>query len=154
MTTRRVKTSYELADILEDVVRVLRALPEVHLAEPSQNANITNMLPGTLKDSLQEDVQHDIQDKVNSLANQLHTFGREYAESEMNSLTVPAIRQLASLLGIRIPSKAVKSESISMLLSQVFDVPAGQELIRTFHKRNVGISDAKSFAKSGQVERN
>ena len=72
----------------------------------------------------------------------------------MNSLTVPAIRQLASLLGIRIPSKAIKSESISMLLSQVFDVPAGQELIRTFHKRKVGVSDARSLAKSGQAERN
>lgn len=154
MTTNQIKTSYELADVLEGAIRVLRALPEMQLAEPSEKPNIAEILPDAQKSSPQEDNHQDTQDKIIGLANKLHKFGREDAETQMNSLTVPAIRQLASLLEIRIPSRSTKSDSINMLLSQVFDVPTGQELIRTFHKRNPRISDAKSFAKSGQAQRN
>ena len=48
----------------------------------------------------------------------------------------PKFVNLESLLGMRIASRATKKESMEVLLAQVFDVPSGQELLRTFHKRN------------------
>ena len=60
---------------------------------------------------------------------------RDEAAAELRNLKVDSIRRLAASLGIRIPSKATKSEATSTLLAHVFDIPAGQELIRTFHRR-------------------
>ena len=76
------------------------------------------------------------QRSLSDLASRLPTLGRENAEAEIQALTVKDMRQIAASLEIRIPSKATKSETVNMLLAQVFDVPAGHERIRTFHKRN------------------
>ena len=70
------------------------------------------------------------------LANRLPSLERSTAEVELAGLTVSDIRKLAGVLQIRIPSKIKKIEAVNMLLEQVFDLPAGQQLIRTFHKRN------------------
>ena len=71
---------------------------------------------------------HDLSRRFSGLA-------RDEAEVELRNLKVDSIRRLAASLGIRMPSKATKAEAISTLLAHVFDIPAGQELIRTFHRR-------------------
>lgn len=70
------------------------------------------------------------------LANRMPSLERSTAEMELAGLTVSDIRKLAGILHIRVPSKIKKIEAVNMLLEQVFDLPAGQQLIRTFHKRN------------------
>ena len=70
------------------------------------------------------------------LAKRLPSLDRSTAEVKLAGLTVSDIRKLAGILQIRIPSKIKKIEAVNMLLEQVFDLPAGQQLIRTFHKRN------------------
>ena len=62
---------------------------------------------------------------------------RDEAAAELRNLKVDSIRQLAASLGIRIPSKATKAEATGTLLAHVFDIPAGQEIISTFHQRKV-----------------
>ena len=78
---------------------------------------------------------HNIQTS-HELSRRFSSLERGDAEAELKNLKADAIRQLAAALGIRIPSKATKAEASSMLLAQVFDIPAGQELIRTFHRRH------------------
>lgn len=131
METKNIKTSRDLADMLDHVVKVLRTVPEFKLAE-LQETKASDLS----KRSQRDEARRQIQERLSSLAKQLPSLQRERAETEITALTVPEIRQLATLLEIRMPSKMKKSESIDLLLSQVFDVPAGQELIRTFHKRN------------------
>jgi len=128
MVTDQIKTSHDLADALEGVVKTLRGLPAFKIADG----------PG-----LQEqDVRIRGQGKSNAypvyiqrISERLRDLSRKDAEEEINSLTLPEIRQIAAVQGIRVPSRATKSETAAMLLAQVFDMPAGQELIRTFHKR-------------------
>ena len=146
MNTHNIKTSHELADMLEGVAKasrefantlegvanVLREPPELQLTEPGQTLDV----PDVPKNVQQKDNKQSAQFPLADLANRLPTLEKADAEAELKTLKVDSLRQLASLLGIRMPSKATKSESINMLLSQVFDIPAGQELIRTFHKRN------------------
>ena len=132
METQNIKTSRDLANVLEHIADVLRSVPEIQLMEIPQVSEIsrqeegieTCVSPG--KDTAQ----------LTDLATQLPNLSREVAKEEVAVLTVPKIRRLASLLGVRLPSKMTKSESVDTLIAQVFDVPAGQELIRTFHKRN------------------
>lgn len=131
METKDIKTSYDLADMLDHVVKVLRTVPEVKLTE-LQETKASDLAKKIQKD----EARQQIQDRLSYLAKQLPSFQRERAETEITALTVPEIRQLATLFDIRMPSKMKKSESIDLFLSQMFDVPAGQELIRTFHKRN------------------
>lgn len=131
METKDIKTSHDLADMLDQIVKVLRTVPEVKLAE-LQETNASDLA----KKSQNNEIRRQDQERLSDIAKQLPSFHRERAETEITALTVPEIRQLATLLEIRMPSKMKKSESIDLLLSQVFDVPAGQELIRTFHKRN------------------
>ena len=73
---------------------------------------------------------------LSGLAGRLPSLERSMAEAELANLTVSNIRKLAGMLQIRIPSKIKKDEAVNMLLAQVFDLPAGQQLIRNFHKRN------------------
>ena len=46
-------------------------------------------------------------------------------------MTVGPIRELAPLVGIRVPSKATKDEQIETLLLHLFDIPRGAEVIET-----------------------
>ena len=133
MDIKDIKTSRELADLLESVAKILRTLPEYELPESSRQADPV-------------DQQQKVFGKPDKLQNQLSLadfayrfpkMERDVAEAEIKALTVESMRQLAALLEIRVPSKATKSETVDMLLTQVFDVPTGQERIRTFHKRNM-----------------
>lgn len=133
MDTNNIKTSRDLADLLEYAVKMLRTLPEYELSEGYQQG----------KHSTIQKKSHGIAEASNTqmsladLASKLPSLSRESAVSEIESLTLESMRQIASLLEIRIPSRATKSETLNTLLAQLFDIPAGQERIRTFHKRNV-----------------
>lgn len=129
MDYKDVKTSHDLADVLESVANLLRSIPEYELGKVRQNFKDTD----NQKNS--EDPQ--IQITLTELASRLSEFGRENAETELKKLTLESMRHLATSLKIRIPSKASKADTISILLTQLFDIPAGQERIRTFHNRNV-----------------
>ena len=127
----RIKTSHDLADLLEDAAKALRMLPPLTLSDARGSISTNSLKDAKHRDSDQEPVQ----ERLKLLAEQLPELGRSDAETHLVSLTVESIRQLAPLLDVRIPSKATKSEYIQLLLTQLFDAPAGQELIRTFHKR-------------------
>lgn len=129
MDYKDVKTSHDLADVLESVANLLRSIPEYELGKVRQNFKDTD----NQKNS--EDPQ--IQITLTELASRLSEFGRENAETELKKLTLESMRHLATSLKIRIPSKASKADTINILLTQLFDIPAGQERIRTFHNRNV-----------------
>ena len=149
MRTDGIKTSHDLADLLEDAARGLRLLPPFELAG-DQRPN--------LADSAQEATRKNgdkkqIQERLSILVEQLPELNRSDAEAHLVSLTVDSIRQLAPLLDVRIPSKATKREYIQILLTQLFDAPAGQELIRTFHKRSEHPSVSKSPVASRGVRR-
>lgn len=131
MATDRIATTHDLADALESVVDVLRQLPEVDVTRLQGLVASSARDDGEGKNDRRQD-----QVSVVELSERLPRLGREEAEVEVGALNVPDIRRLAKLQQIRIPSKATKSEAIGMLMSQLFDMPAGQELIRTFHKRN------------------
>ena len=147
MQLRGIKTSHDLADLLEDTARVLRMLPAMQLVDvrkPSSadsTAHFQNDRVG----------QERRLPNVSALKEQLPALDRTAAETQLCSLTVDLIRQLASSLDVRIPSKATKPESIKLVLSQLFDAPAGQELIRTFHKRNDPASTTKPLLASSKV---
>ena len=129
MDYKDVKTSHDLADVLESVANLLRSIPEYELGKVRQNFKDTD----NQKNS--EDPQ--IQITLTELASRLSEFGRENAETELKKLTLESMRHLATSLKIRIPSKTSKADTINILLTQLFDIPAGQERIRTFHNRNV-----------------
>ena len=131
MRHERIKTYHDLADLLEDAARVLRMLPPLELSDAQQSI----VLDG-LKGRKRRNRDHEsVQERVALLAEQLPKLSRADAKTQLASLTVESIRQLAPMLDVRIPSKATKNEYIELLLTQLFDAPAGQELIRTFHKR-------------------
>ena len=132
MVIRDVGTTHDLADFLEAAARALRALPAVLLAQGDASdkgvADAAELGRGNKK--------ADVDTSQTALAATLPELGREGAQNELQSLTVDGIRRTAASLGIRIPSKSRKSDAIDLVLAQMFDVPAGQELLRTFHKRN------------------
>lgn len=128
MDFSHIKTSRDLADLLESVAKVLRTIPEYDITEFHKSFDTNGPQKGAT--SFKSEIPLD------ELAYRLPTLNREEAHLEIQSLTIASMRQLASHLQIRIPSKATKSETVSMLMSQIFDLPAGQERIRTFHKRN------------------
>lgn len=129
MDYKDVKTSHDLADVLESVANLLRSIPEYELGKVRQNFKDT--------DNQKNSEEPQIQITLTELASRLSEFGRENAETELKKLTLESMRHLATSLKIRIPSKASKADTINILLTQIFDIPAGQERIRTFHNRNV-----------------
>lgn len=129
MDYKDVKTSHDLADVLESVANLLRSIPEYELGKVRQNFKDT--------DNQKNSEEPQIQITLTELASRLSEFGRENAETELKKLTLESMRHLATSLKIRIPSKASKADTINILLTQLFDIPAGQERIRTFHNRNV-----------------
>ena len=144
MRDDRIRTSHDLADLLEDAARGLRMLPPLDLSD-AQRGIATDILKGRKRgDSDQEAVR----ERLRLLAEKLPGLSRSDAENHLVSLTVGSIRQLAPMLDVRLPSKATKNEYVQMLLTQLFDAPAGQELIRTFHKRGSRAGMPKSLASS------
>ena len=137
-----IRNSHDLADLLEKTAFALRALPPLELAEDERTGERNG------RTRSQRVRRQEVQERLNRFVDQLPGLSRTDAENELASLTVAAIRQLAPMLDVRIPSKATKSEYIRLLLIQLFDAPAGQELIRTFHKRNDRTSLMKSSAQS------
>ena len=131
MATNDIKTSHDLAEALEDAAKALRAVPNLSLYELGQILAEGKAQRSNVKASAGK-AKFDLSD----LAARLPNLERDEAESELNALNVDSLRQLATLLGIRIRSKMPKSQSVALLLAQLFDIPAGQELIRTFHRRN------------------
>lgn len=141
MTTEKIQTSHDLADLLEDAVQVLRMLPAMQLTDDQQPVRTRNAKQNRQGESDRKRMEEGLA----TVAKQLPELDRAEAETQLSSLTVDSIRKLAPILDIRIPSKATKDEYIKLLLSQLFDAPAGQELIRTFHKRNERRSSSKVF---------
>jgi hypothetical protein len=128
-----IKTSRDVANLLEEVVELLRTIPELPLSDIGRNPEPPNEPTRNRKNSNHKQGQRPLSD----LASRLPALGRENAKAEIQSLTIKAMRELAASLEIRIPSRATKSETVNILMAQVFDVPAGHERIRTFHKRNI-----------------
>ena len=131
MATDNIRTSHDLANALEDAAKALRVLPELPLSQLGQTFAKLKSPRSVCGKSNEEFLQVQLED----LANTLPDLEKSEAASKLKPLTVESIRQLATMLGFRMPSKLNKSQSIDMLLEQVFDIPAGQELIRTFHRR-------------------
>lgn len=131
MATDNIRTSHDLANTLENAAKALRALPELPLSQLGQTFAKLKSSKQVCRKSDDELVQVQLED----LANVLPDLEKGEAASMLKPLRVEAIRQLATMLGFRMPSKLNKSQAIDMLLEQVFDIPAGQELIRTFHRR-------------------
>lgn len=132
MALDEMETSHELADALEVIARALRMLPAVRLDDSTED------ITGRRKRSIgQKSVgQAHMPEELTLFAETLPELSRLEAEACLNSLTVSSIREIAPLLDIRIPSKGTKGQYIQLLLTQLFDAPAGQELIRTYHKRH------------------
>ena len=147
MKTHGIKTSHDLADALEGAARALRMVPPFELSGFRQNPQTGGVVDGPLK---QDHGKHS-QDSLVILAQELPDLSRSEAEYRISSLTVESIRQLAQVLDIRMPSKATKHVYIELLLTQLFDVPVGQELIRTFHKRS-GPPASESLMRSAVVQ--
>ena len=144
-----IKTSHDLADLLEDAARGLRLLPPFELAGDQPTSPVDRAQETTRKNSDKKQIQ----ERLAFFIKQLPELNRADAEAQLVSFTVDAIRQLAPLLDVRIPSKATKSEHIQLLLTHLFDAPAGHELIRTFHKRRDQSLDSKSSIASRGVRR-
>lgn len=145
MPNGQIQTSRDLADALEEVIKVLRTIPEFQVH--------TEGIPRTAE---APDVSHNKkksnglrQSEIAELAELLPGLGRSNAEQQLSSLSLQQIRELAKLLEIRVASRTAKSETVNVLLAQLFDMPSGQELIRTFHKRNPGPSDSADLRKYG-----
>lgn len=132
MATNDIRTSYDLADALEGAVKALRAAPEL----PIYDLNRILASARSQKGGDPEVNAAPAKFRLEELARRFSGLARDEAEAELRNLTVDSIRQLAAALGIRIPSKATKGQATSTLLAHVFDIPAGQELIRTFHRRH------------------
>ena len=133
-----IRTTHDLAQFLEETARVLRQIPAIDLT--GVTSDISDDVSGQLRETKTRGSQ--TEDELILLAEELPSMSRAEAESKLNSLTVKAIRVIAPMLAVRVPSRATKAESIRVLLVQLFDAPAGQELIRTYHKRYGGSSQA------------
>ena len=124
----RLQTSYDLARLLESWAKVLRSMPEMTLQEFKQDSMGPKSRP---RYSHNEDR---VDNSLADLAGRLPTYDKEKARASLDALTVSQIRKISTLLRIRTPSKGLKGELIDMLLAQVFDIPAGQDVVRTFHR--------------------
>ena len=126
----RLETTDEVASVLEAVAKKLRSLPSAglygnHLGSPEHTPDRKARPKGPPVD-------------LPSLSREVPQMSRVVAEETLGSLTVPSLRELAPLLNIRAPSRATKPELVQLLLSQLFDVPEGQQLISTYHRRRQG----------------
>lgn len=132
MATNDIRTSYDLADALEGAVKALRAAPELPIYD-------LNRILASARNQKGDTPKHNATPakfKPEELSRRFAGLGRDAAAAELKSLKTDAIRQLAADLGIRIPSKATKAEATRVFLAHAFDIPAGQELIRTFDRRH------------------
>lgn len=145
MPNDQIQTSRDLADTLEEVVKVLRNIPEfqVQVEGIPQTAEASDVFHNKKKSNELR------QSEIAELAELLPGLGRSNAEQQLSSLSLQQIRELAKLLEIRVASRMAKSETVNVLLAQLFDMPSGQELIRTFHKRNSESSDSAGLRKYG-----
>ena len=132
MATNDIRTSHALAAALEEAARALRAFPDLSLYELGQTVAQSNPRKASVANAGKAMDKPELAD----LSARFSSLERSEAEAELRNLTVDSMRQLAASLGIRMPSKITKSQATSMLLAQVFDLPAGQELLRTFHRRH------------------
>ena len=145
MRTDDINTSHDLAELLENAARLLRMLPEIQLNDAGPDVSSKNPDSKVVQKVYSRELTAD---HLSLLAERIPELGRADAEAQLTSLTVGSIKQLAPLLDIRMPSKATKDEYIKLLLMQLFDAPAGQELIRTFHKRSSSKSEPNRFLAS------
>jgi polyhydroxyalkanoate synthesis regulator phasin len=133
MKTDGIKTTHDLAEYLEEVAKGLRFLPEMALEDANRKRPAKKVMDdGPVARQSNHTVKHE---ELKVLADQIRELTKDEAEARLLSLTVPAIRQLALLVDIRVPSKATKGEHIETLLLHLFDIPAGHEVIRTFRDR-------------------
>ena len=133
MKTDGIKTTHDLAEYLEEVAKGLRFLPEMALEDANRKRPAKKVMDdGPVARQSNRTVKHE---ELKVLADQIRELTKDEAEARLLSLTVPAIRQLALLVDIRVPSKATKGEHIETLLLHLFDIPAGHEVIRTFRDR-------------------
>lgn len=133
MSARNIQTSHDLAAALEAAAQALRAFPDLSLQELSQTL-AQGQPPKKAAASAGKPLG---QAQLDDLSRRFSSLERGEAEAELKNLKTDSIRQLAASLGIRIPSKANKVQATSTLLAHVFDIPAGQEIISTFHQRKV-----------------
>ena len=125
-----LETAGEVASVLEAIAKKLRSLPAKGLSGNSPGSSErTPKRKARTKGPLVD---------IPSLSREVPQMSREAAEATLGSLTVLSLRELASLLNIRAPSRATKLELVQLLLSQLFDIPEGQQLISTFHRRRQG----------------
>ena len=149
MLPKGIKNSHDLADLLETTANALRLSPPLELDDMRRVGRT-----GTNRSTPRVDESVELErERMCKLAEKLPGFTRSEAENSLRSLTVKSIRQLAPLVDVRIPSKATKGEHIEMLLTHLFDAPAGQELISTFHQRNRRKPPAASNFKVRQTEK-
>lgn len=133
MTLPKIKTLHDIADYLEKMAVLIRSLPDVPLSNLNTYESISTTSTKKPKSQAATGLaEGDLQE----LADSLTDISREGAQEELDGLNLSSLRALSSLLGIRVPSRASKAETVSTLLWQLFDSPAGQERIRTFHRRH------------------
>lgn len=126
--TERIRTSHELGRLLEAWAKVLLGLPEVDVRELAGGSK------GKQAGGRGSSSDPRLTVELEELARRLPEFEKEKAHSELSVLTVKQIRTIGTFLQIRTPSKMPKAEVIDMLLRHLFDIPAGQEVVRTFAK--------------------
>ena len=111
-----LKTSHDLADILEEVARILRRFPPVSVAN-DERFDVSHKNQGKRRtNEAPEHAGHEFE----SLAEEISGLDRSSAEVRLGSLTIDTMRQLANTMGIRTPSKALKREYVSLLIMQLF----------------------------------
>ena len=132
MAPESIRTTLDLAKMLEKIAAALRAMPEIEISGVAEHRRRATKLDNEIAKK-RETRQRTV---MESLSAHIERLDREGAEAELATLSIPEIRELASLFHVRIPSKVRKSEAISITLSQLVDMPADQELLRTFHERN------------------
>ncbi len=132
MRLDEIETTYDLADLLEQAVKTLRDNPSFELS--GSRSGKGHPIRSSKRRGGRESVDERV--LVMELAEQIPNMMREEAELRLEPLKIASLKELAREFGIRVPSKALKSEYIQMLLTQLFDVPEGQQLIRTFHERH------------------
>ena len=132
MKTDGIRTTHDLAEYLEEVAKGLRFLPEMALEDANRKRPAKKVIDTPVARQNTSAVKHE---ELKVLADQIRELTKDEAEARLFSLTVASIRQLAPLVGIRVPSKATKDEYVETLLLHLFDIPKGHEVIRTFRHR-------------------
>ena len=142
MRQNKFNTSHDLADMLEDAARALRNMPSVEF-EWGMTPSKRSKEKGVARTQQRTEIE------LKTLAAEIQGSDRSIAEKRLSDLTVREIRQIADTLGVRTPSKAPKGDYVRTVLTHVFDVPAGQNVVRTFHERNRADSTAVGTRKPG-----